>query len=296
MKSNCLKPGDAIGLVAPCHVATEERYAPMLEAIRQLGFSVKTGKNFYRNTYGYSATEAERAEDINAMAADDSVKLVLFGGGEGADEVLPYLDYDTIRAHPKPYASYSDGTTILNAITRKTGLVTYYGPLPGMFPDLSPYNREQFFAHFVDGSASELVPSAPWKLLCPGVAEGVLAGGYLGNAALLVDGEYFAGSAGTPSLLFLEDHEKFSPVCHVSSLLAHLEQSHFFAGVKGILFGHYAEAVPGELLERLRRLGQKHRIPVAYCDDFGHGENHAVLPIGRSAVLDANQGSLHFSE
>ena len=22
------------------------------------------------------------------------------------------------------------------------------------------------------------------------------------------------------------------------------------------------------------------------CDDFGHGENHAILPIGRRAVLD----------
>lgn len=43
-----------------------------------MGFSVKTGENFYRNTYGYSATEAERAaEDINRMAADDSVKAAV---------------------------------------------------------------------------------------------------------------------------------------------------------------------------------------------------------------------------
>lgn len=33
-------------------------------------------------------------------------------------------------------------------------------------------------------------------------------------------------------------------------------------------------------------------IPVVYCDDFGHGANHAVLPIGRRAVLDANDLTL----
>ena len=91
------------------------------------------------------------AEDSNSMAREKEVKMVLFGGGEGGEEVLPYLDYSAIRAHPKFYVSYSDGTSILSAITRKTGLVTYYGALPGMFENLTPYNKQQFFSHFVEG-------------------------------------------------------------------------------------------------------------------------------------------------
>lgn len=167
MQPQCLSQGDTIGLVAPCHVAERERYAPILDAIRSLGFQVRLGDHFFRNTYGYLASEEERAEDINSMAREKEVKMVLFGGGEGGEEVLPYLDYSAIRAHPKFYVSYSDGTSILSAITRKTGLVTYYGALPGMFENLTPYNKQQFFSHFVEGPAKEFLPSAPWRLLCP---------------------------------------------------------------------------------------------------------------------------------
>jgi len=64
--------------------------------------------------------------------------------------------------------------------------------------------------------------------------------------------------------------------------------------VSGMLFGHYSKPVNGHLLERLRRLGEKWNIPVAYCDDFGHGENHAILPIGAEAALDTEQHTLRY--
>ena len=70
MRPQCLSQGDTIGLVAPCHVAERERYAPILDAIRSLGFQVRLGDHFFRNTYGYLASEEERAEDINSMARE----------------------------------------------------------------------------------------------------------------------------------------------------------------------------------------------------------------------------------
>ncbi|MBD5488573.1 MAG: hypothetical protein HDR13_07230 [Lachnospiraceae bacterium] len=39
---------------------------------------------------------------------------------------------------------------------------------------------------------------------------------------------------------------------------------------------------------------KKYSIPVAYCDDFGHGSNHAIFPIGRKAVLDIKNKALFF--
>ncbi len=38
--------GDTIGVVSPSHVAERERYWPMLEGLRKLGFHVKEGKIF----------------------------------------------------------------------------------------------------------------------------------------------------------------------------------------------------------------------------------------------------------
>lgn len=289
-----IKPGDLIGLAAPSSVPERGRYDRIMEGIRKQGFRVKTADNFYKDTYGYLAAEEERAADFHQLVMDDEVKMILFGGGEGGNEVLPLLDYEEIAKHPKIYASFSDGTTILNAIYMKTGLVTYYGQTPSIFENLQAYDREQFQANFVRGGVKRFIPNSTWHGLNPGVGEGILIGGYLLNMALLVNSPYFSVDSREMYVLFLEDNEKFCDPAHVSGLLSHLEQSGFIGQVSGLLFGHYSTEPYPELMARLKRFGKRHGIPVAYCDDFGHGVNHAVLPIGVRAVLDAGLCTLHF--
>jgi muramoyltetrapeptide carboxypeptidase len=60
--------------------------------------------------------------------------------------------------------------------------------------------------------------------------------------------------------------------------------------VTGVIFGNYADQEHPELLWRLKRMGKRWQIPVVYCDDFGHGRNHAILQIGRRVRLDGNEG------
>jgi muramoyltetrapeptide carboxypeptidase len=294
MMPDRLNYGDTIGLVSPCHIADPDKYGRIISALNSRGFKVKTGKNLYKSTYGYSATELERAEDLNSMFSDDKVKMVFFGGGEGGNELLPYIDFENIAQHPKIVCSYSDGTTILNAIYTKTGLVTYYGQSPGMFEDLRYYDYMQFCAHFVNGYVAEFVSNSKWRCITGGVCDGILIGGYTRNFALLTGSDYFPYGKGERYILFLEDHEKFCKLDEVSSYISHIEQSNFMHNVDGLLFGHYSTTPYPELFQRLERLGKKHNIPVAYCDDFGHGVNHAILPIGRMARLDTDKNMLSF--
>jgi len=153
MQAKRLPLGGTIGIFCPSHVAIPERYARQIAGIERMGFSVKLGENFYKDTWGYSASAQERADDFNALVADGSVDAILFNGGSGAAEILPFLDYENIRRNPKRIGSYSDGTTILNAIHAQTGLVTYYGTSPGIFDDLRHYDYAQFCAHFVEATA-----------------------------------------------------------------------------------------------------------------------------------------------
>ena len=67
-----------------------------------------------------------------------------------------------------------------------------------------------------------------------------------------------------------------------------------FRQVTGLLFGHYSEPTSPELLARLRRFGREHGIPVAYCDDFGHGARHTLLRVGHRVQLDAGEGTLRY--
>ena len=225
MKPNILQKGDTVGIISPSHVATPERYRDIIFGIEALGLQVKTGKNLYKDTYGYLASEEERAEDLNTMASDEKVKMVFFGGGSGSVELLPLIDYERIKKNPKIYLSYSDGTSILNAICHKTGLETYYGQAPGIFSDLRHYDYVQFVSHFLKGNVTDFQPNSPWVSICPGGCEGILLGGYILNFALLVNSEFGGFDKAERYVLFLEDHEQFSDVAAVSMYLAHIEQS-----------------------------------------------------------------------
>lgn len=294
MLAEKLKPGDTIGIISPSHVATMEGYAEIISGIEAKGFKVKAGRNLYKDTYGYLASEAERAGDLNEMAADAEVKLIFFGGGYGSIEVLPYIDYEIIKRNPKLFLSYSDGTSILNAIHTKTGLITYYGQSPGHFRDLKEYTFEQFSSHLVRRDASCFVSNSKWYSLKEGIGEGTLIGGYTWNFALSINTPYLQLDRSKKYILFMEDFEAFSSVAAVSSYLACIEQSGFMEYVSGVLFGNYSDTLSEQLLNRLGRLGEKYDIPVAYCDDFGHGENHAILPVGSRAVLDTEKNSMRF--
>ena len=222
------------------------------------------------------------------------MEYILFGGGEGAPEVLPYLDFGLFKANPKRICSYSDGTSILNAIWANTGLETYYGQNPTVFTSWTDYNKRHFEGHILSDGMTAHEKNSEWITCTGGAGEGVLVGGYTMNFALLLGTRYFPVDNSEPHILFLEDHEKFGGPDHVSALLGYIEQSDFMRSVRGLIFGNFRDTPCPELCARLKVLGERHRIPTVYCDDFGHGANHAILPIGRRARLDAEAGELRY--
>jgi len=296
MQAKRMPQNGTMGIFCPSHVADMERYTPIIDAMERLGFKIKLGDNFTKNTYGYAASAEERAADLNDLVADDSVQMILFSGGESAVEILPLINYENIRCNPKLFSSYSDGTSILNAIHSQTGLITYYGFGAGQFLDLRYYDYMQFCSHFVEGySAEKFVSDSKWKTLRGGNCEGTLIGGYTSLFGLMLSNQYFKYDTDQKYLLFLEDHEKFSNIGAVSTYLAFIGQSELMRNVSGLIFGHYTVNVPDDLLRCLERFGIKHNIPVVYTDDFGHGTRHAILPIGVTAKLDADSQSLIFN-
>lgn len=295
MKAPSLTPGGVIGICSPCSIMKPEVMKPMMAEMENLGFRVREAEHLYSDGDGYLPTPEARAADFHQLLQDDEVGLILFGGGEGGNELLPLLDFEAIRRHPKRIASYSDGTTILNAVRAITGLETYYGASPRCFAGgISDYDRWHFEHHLVFDDAQEHLAGAPWQVATEGVAEGVLVGGYARNFAMLLGSRYFPCDPQEKHILFLEDHEMFGGLDYVSAMLSHIEQSDWMASVTGLLFGHYSAKPQPYLMARLRRLGERWHIPVAYCDDFGHGERHAVLPIGRMARLDTEKRVLRY--
>jgi muramoyltetrapeptide carboxypeptidase LdcA involved in peptidoglycan recycling len=81
----------------------------------------------YPTTRQMGASAADRAADLHAAFADPEIAAVIASiGGEDQITVLPHLDADLIRAHPKPFFGYSDNTCLL-AYLAFLGIVGYHG-------------------------------------------------------------------------------------------------------------------------------------------------------------------------
>ncbi|MDO5424606.1 MAG: LD-carboxypeptidase [Eubacteriales bacterium] len=289
---NLLKYGDTIGIISPSWVADQKDYEKYAKGIERFGFQVKFGRNIYKDTYKYTASVAERVDDLNEMIYDEKVKMIFFGGGYGSVDLLPYIDYKKIKETPKLFLSYSDGTSILNAIYAKTDIITYYGQTPGLFDNVSEYDKKQFVSHLVEGTAADYNRNSNWYAITEGCCEGILVGGYLLNFVLGLGNRFFPYRTDRNYILFLEELDKFQSIQGVSMFLTCIGQSRLMERVTGLLFGHYSDEISPSLFEVLGRFGKKYGIPVAYCDDFGHGTNHAIFPIGRRAILDTKIGEI----
>ena len=298
IKPKKLNIGDTIGVLAPSYTMIPERTEYSIKTLENMGFKIKQSKNLYSAAYGYSGTVEERAEDFNTMFADQTVKMLLFGGGEVCNEILPYIDYELVKKNPKIVCSYSDSTTILDALYAKTGLVTFYGASLRTFENITKYNLNTFKSRLMSFDKT-YEKSGDWRIIRGGKCSGKLIGGYLINFAVMQNSKYFEidkTDKNEKYILFIEDHEKFSTPAIVSKYFSHIEQSGLFECVTGLIFGHYSDDDQPLIDEILSRLGKKYEIPVIRNEDFGHGVNNAILPIGISAVLDTDNQTLNFLE
>lgn len=143
MKAKALRPGDCIGVFSassPVSATVPVRYDRGKGYLEAHGFPVTDGMLRGKQDFYRSGTIRDRAEEFNRLLRDDRVKVLMAAiGGNNTNAILPYLDYDYLKQHPKLIVGYSDTTALLLAVYARTGLVTFYGPaLASSFGELPP--------------------------------------------------------------------------------------------------------------------------------------------------------------
>src|SRR5438309_1914580 len=159
VKPKRLTPGDTVGLVLPATAAaTTDEIAFAKDQMEAIGLKVVIGKHAYDRWGYFAGHDRDRAADINGFFADDAIAgVVCYTGGWGSPRVLPYLDYDLIARKPKVLISYSDITALLNAVHKKTGLITFHGPVGGSTFD--PFTLENFRRVVMTADPAGLLPT-----------------------------------------------------------------------------------------------------------------------------------------
>jgi muramoyltetrapeptide carboxypeptidase LdcA involved in peptidoglycan recycling len=129
---NFLKHGSTIGVPAPSDgmkndtKKNSEKYAE--KKMMDLGYNLVVSKNIMNSNFGRSASAIVRANEFNEMFKDNNIDFIICAsGGDFLLEMLPYIDFELIKKHPKFVAGFSDPTGIMFPITTKYDIATIYG-------------------------------------------------------------------------------------------------------------------------------------------------------------------------
>ena len=300
MKPNKLIRGNLIGVCAPSGTIKEKNREELTKASELLAkyeLKVIYSENLYSNSLGYSATVKEKLTDFNQMIINNDVKAIIFAkGGANSNSLLDGLNYEKIKENPKFIVGFSDNTVLLNAIYKKTGLVTYhFTNFKGFCEKNLEYNKKQFEYVMINGLQGEVEHSSEWITIREGKATGKLVGGNLSSLVKILNTDYCPHFK--DKILFLEDLSFESDIEMISSYLYQLKQAKVFEKISGLFLGNYEYHQSIITFEKVvMDIVDVYKFPIIKCDDFGHTDNNMVLPIGVLCTLDANNKKLIYEE
>lgn len=312
LKPKRLAPGDTVTLVAPANATFESMDLEIArESLEALGFKVGVGAHLF-DRHGYLAGDDKaRADDINKAFSDPSTAAVIaIRGGWGSARVLPYLDFETIRRHPKVILGFSDVTALLLSIFARTGLITFHGPLGlGQWDafSLDFYRRvlfdgeQVFYSNKKDLSPRNALVQVDFRsqTITPGKARGRLLGGNLTVLTTILGSPYLPDWNGC--IFFCEDvHED---LYRIDRMLTQLKLAEVLSKIKGFVFGSCTQCGPGDgnygaltleeiFADHIKPLG----VPAWQGAMIGHGQPQWTLPEGVEVEIDATAATIQLLE
>ncbi|BDE06463.1 peptidase U61 [Vulcanimicrobium alpinum] len=300
LKAPRLRPGDAVGLVAPSGPMESARDLQHgLDQIALLGLRPVIGKHAMDKLAYLAGSDAARADDINTFARDPTIRgIFALRGGYGAMRILDLIDYAAFAADPKVVFGFSDVTALLNAVTARTGLVTFHGPVAA-YSTYTPAVVREILAAVMSATPIGTLHNETAATVVPGIAHGRLVGGNLTLVSALAATPYAIPYAG--NILFLEDvHEE---PYRIDQMLTTLMLAGLLQSAAGIAVGAISEPnvkpehePSPELAQTLRDRLTLARRPAARGLQFGHILDQWIVPIGLAATLDATACTLSIGE
>jgi muramoyltetrapeptide carboxypeptidase len=277
-----LKCGDSIGLIAcsnPLILREKNQVIELEGTFVKLGLHPVLSKYIFEQKSVINTTGAERASVLNDYYNDDSVKAIFdVSGGDIANELLDYIDYDSIRKHPKPFFGYSDLTTILNAIYKKTGNSSFLYQARCLVWE----NKEMQTLNFTNSifNGQDDLYKIRWNFVRGKKVDGIVVGGNIRCLLKLAGTQYMPDF--DDKVLFLESYG--GGVALMKTYLCQLDQIGVFQKISGLLLGTFTKMEENnespDIVELVLSIADN-RIPIAKTQDVGHGNTSKCLIVGK---------------
>ena len=291
---NHLSRGDTIGIVTPSGNLRRERRQKFYKGVRyleNLGFRVKLSKHALKE----DASAEEKGEDINAIFSDLEIKAIICSkGGDYAEKVLPFIDWNIIKENPKIFMGISDITVFLNAIMQKTVLITFHGNdlVYGFGTNPSEYSTNEFLERLVKRKIGKVKPNFERRCVREGIGQGKLIGGNIRCLLKLVNTGYWPGFS--DSVLLIEAYQISHEECN--TFFKKFKEKGIFDKLGGAVVGHVYSLQSSNNLKQMEDIlfdvTRSYDLPILKISDFGHCVPNTTLPIGGYARVNATDKEL----
>ena len=272
-----IKQGDTIGIIALGGKCEQNLVQNAVQNLEALGYKVKLSKNIYAQDRYLAGSDEGKLEALYEFFQDQEIKLILNArGGYGSIRLINKINYDIIKANPKPFCGFSDITALLLMFYKKCGLITYHGPMAcSDFGKIDISTKESFFKAI----NNEHLEFTGTKIYRQGTVEGILWGGNLSTVVSLCGQDFIPDE---DFIFFAEDLNE--PVYKTDKMFTQLFNiEKFNKHCKAIILGDFLNIDNEEWLDELFK---SFTPPTVGGFKITHAEEKITLPVGKLAKLE----------
>lgn len=327
IKYPIIEEGATIGVTAPSSGVPIELHHLLksaFESLEKKGFDIISGETSWTQDKAKSASAKKRAQEFNKMMLSENINIIIPPwGGELLIETLEYIDFENL--HSKWILGYSDISSLLLAITLKTGIATAHGTnlvdLRGEYSDdttamwqpvLSTKMGESILQNSSEKYQKEwhhdnptpsifnLTEQTYWKST---VTEKVkIHGRLLGGCIDII--RHLVGTPYGDVQNFKENYIKGDSIiwylenCELSTTdlrrsLVQMKLAGWFENCSGIMFGRSSANTPVSnytVEDVYKELSKELQIPILYDIDCGHVPPQITFINGAYAEVQSDSG------
>ncbi|HAT4363114.1 TPA: LD-carboxypeptidase [Clostridium perfringens] len=288
MSISFLNKGNKIGVIS-CSNGLSIKNKNIIEELKlnlkSLDIDMVEGDTLYAKEYNlFSGTGEEKARALEKLFLDKDIKMIFdISGGDLANEVLDFLDFNLIKENPKPFFGYSDLTVLLNAIYSQCDITTYNYQLRNLIGRFKEEQMQNFKDSFIEGK--EDIFNLDYKWINGSHLEGIVVGGNIRCLLKLAGTKYMPNFK--DKILFLESFSGNS--AKMVTYITQYKNLGVFNEVKGIILGEFTEMeredLKPDIVEILKRVIGEINIPILKTSDLGHGADAKCIPIGKYLIF-----------
>lgn len=300
-----LKQGSKVAIIAPASPSSMGEIAHCINYLKKMKCSVEVGANIRKPNFAFryfSASDEDRANEfMEFIQRDDIDAIIAARGGFGVMRILPLLDYKIIRDKAKPIIGFSDITALINAIYKKSNMVSFHGPVASV--NFSGITSDSFTKMLFAANTFK-----PTKLsfknaqaITPGKISGKLVGGNLSMICATLGTPYEIDTK--DSIFFIE--EVYEEPYKIDRMLTQLWLAGKLQDCNGLIIGrfknldtkknffpNYQFTIRQIIDLRIKSLGK----PSLMSVPIGHDGEIITLPVGTLAEINTVDKSVTFLE